>query len=95
MRAEVNGEVRCEARSAEMIWSIEEIVSWASAAEVIPAGSLLGTGTANGGSGVEFGQFLAQGDTVSLTVDNLGTLTNTLSARGSGWLPSPRTPSHA
>lgn len=95
MRAEVNGEIRCEARSAEMIWSIEEIVSWASAAEVIPAGSLLGTGTANGGSGVEFGQFLAQGDTVSLTVDKLGTLTNTLSVRGSGWSPSPRTPSHA
>jgi len=90
MKVEVNGEVRCEARSAEMIWSMEEIVAWASAAEVIPAGSLLGSGTANGGSGVEYGSFLAHGDVVSLTVDVLGTLTNTVGAQGLGWMPEPR-----
>ncbi|WP_051485974.1 fumarylacetoacetate hydrolase family protein [Nocardioides sp. J54] len=92
MRAVVNGETRCETHSAEMIWSLEEIVAWASAAEVIPAGSLLGTGTANGGSGVEFGQFLEAGDRVALSVDGLGTLENTLGARGSGWVPDRRTP---
>jgi 2-keto-4-pentenoate hydratase/2-oxohepta-3-ene-1,7-dioic acid hydratase in catechol pathway len=95
MRAEVNGEVRCEARSSEMIWSLQEIVAWASAAEILPAGSLLGTGTANGGSGVEFGQFLGAGDTVTLTVDRLGTLTNTLGSRESGWTPAPRRPAEA
>jgi len=90
MRAEVNGEVRCEARSGEMIWSMADIVGWASAAEVIPAGSLLGTGTANGGSGVEFGRFLDAGDTVCLSVDKLGSLTNTVGVRGTGWMPAPR-----
>jgi 2-keto-4-pentenoate hydratase/2-oxohepta-3-ene-1,7-dioic acid hydratase in catechol pathway len=90
MRAEVNGELRCEARSSEMIWSLQEIVAWASTAEVLPAGSLLGTGTANGGSGVEFGQFLNEGDVVSLSIDKLGTLSNTLGARESGWTPVAR-----
>lgn len=90
MQVAVNGEVRCEARSAEMIWSLEEILAWASAAELLPAGSLLGTGTANGGSGVEYGTFLTAGDTVSLTVDGLGTLTNTIGEKGTGWMPTRR-----
>lgn len=90
MRAFINGETRCETQSGEMIWSLEEIVAWASASEVIPAGSLLGTGTANGGSGVEYGQFLVAGDRIALTVAGLGTLENTLGTRGTGWLPTPR-----
>jgi 2-keto-4-pentenoate hydratase/2-oxohepta-3-ene-1,7-dioic acid hydratase in catechol pathway len=90
LRAHVNGELRCETPAAEMIWSYAEILAWASAGEIIPAGSLLGTGTANGGSGIEFGRFLQHGDTVSLSADGLGCLSNTLGARGDGWHPTPR-----
>jgi 2-keto-4-pentenoate hydratase/2-oxohepta-3-ene-1,7-dioic acid hydratase in catechol pathway len=90
MTARVNDEVRCEATSGEMIWSIEELVAWASAAETVPAGSLLGSGTANGGSGVEYGTLLAPGDTVELTIESLGSLRNTVEAKRSGWMPSPK-----
>lgn len=90
MRVEVNDELRCQAHSEDMIWTIPEIVAWASTAEIIPAGSLLGSGTANGGSGVEAGRLLQPGDTVRLSVDRLGSLTNTVGARETGWSATPR-----
>ncbi len=90
MAARVNGDTRCQANSGEMIWSIEELVAWTSAAEPLVAGTLLGSGTANGGSGVEFGTLLAPGDVVELEVQGLGTLRNTMGAKGHGWMPAPR-----
>jgi hypothetical protein len=90
MTATVNGEIRCDTTSAEMIWTVEELVAWASAAEALPAGSLLATGTANRGSGVEIGQLLQPGDVVELSVTGLGTLRDTVGHKAAGWIPAPR-----
>ncbi len=90
MAARVNGQARCESSTAEMIWTIEELVAWASAAEALPGGSLLGSGTANGGSGVEYGTLLSEGDLVELDIQGLGSLRNRVGARGTGWTPQPR-----
>ncbi len=50
MRARVNGEPWAEGSSGSILWSIEELVAWASTGENLPAGALLGTGTVGGGS---------------------------------------------
>jgi len=92
MRARVNGDLWSDASSAEMIWSIEEIVAWAMAAEPIAAGTVLGSGTANGGSAIELGRKLAPGDDVELAVDRLGVLRTRLGQPGGGWMPAPRKP---
>jgi 2-keto-4-pentenoate hydratase/2-oxohepta-3-ene-1,7-dioic acid hydratase in catechol pathway len=90
MASRVNGESWCEASSADMIWSISELVAWASAGETLATGTLLGTGTANGGSGVELGRQLHPGDLVELEVEGLGTLRNRIGSPREGWLPEPR-----
>ncbi len=90
MTAKVNDEVTCRATSAEMTWSIAEIVAWAAAGEELAAGTLLGSGTCNGGSGVEIGRKLAPGDLVELEIEKLGLLRNRLGMPGSGWMPAPR-----
>jgi 2-keto-4-pentenoate hydratase/2-oxohepta-3-ene-1,7-dioic acid hydratase in catechol pathway len=92
MRARVNGETWCDATSAEMIWSIEEIVAWASQGETLVPGMLLGTGTCNGGSTLEIDRILSPGDVVELEIDQLGILRNVLGQPSQGWWPTPRTP---
>jgi 2-keto-4-pentenoate hydratase/2-oxohepta-3-ene-1,7-dioic acid hydratase in catechol pathway len=91
MQARVSGELWSDASSAEMIWSIEEIVAWAMAAERIDAGTVLGSGTANGGSAIELGRKLEPGDEVELEIDGLGVLRNRLGRPGEGWTPQQRT----
>ncbi|MFK0113333.1 fumarylacetoacetate hydrolase family protein [Streptomyces sp. NPDC091217] len=93
MRARVNGETWCDTSSAEMIWSIAEIVAWTSQGEQLQPGMLLGSGTCNGGSTIEIGKRLAPGDTVELEIEGLGVLRNRLGAPAEGgWLPEPRKP---
>lgn len=89
-RASINGDQLVTATTAEMIWSVEEIVSWASASETLLAGSLLGTGTVNEGSGLEQRRFLEVGDTIRLDVDRLGTLANTIAGTEPNWQPEPK-----
>lgn len=78
MTAQVNGETLCDTTSAEMVWSVAEIVSWASQGEVLAPGTLLGSGTCNGGSTIERGVALAPGDRLELSIERLGTLRNEL-----------------
>jgi len=90
MRSRINGEAWCDSSSSEMIWSIPEIVAWASAGEWLAPGTLLGSGTANGGSGIERGKKLNPGDVVELEIERLGVLRNPIGRPRSGWLPTPR-----
>lgn len=91
MRASVNGELLCDARSDEMVWSVAEIVAWASQGERLAPGALLGSGTCNGGSTVEIGRTLAPGDELLLEIDELGSLRNTLGQPDRrGWIPTAR-----
>ena len=96
MVARVNGESWCDATSAEMIWSIGEIVAFASQAERLETGMLLGSGTCNGGSSIELGRTLAPGDVIELEIEGLGTLRNTLGEPApAGWWPRARQPAEA
>jgi 2-keto-4-pentenoate hydratase/2-oxohepta-3-ene-1,7-dioic acid hydratase in catechol pathway len=93
MRARVNGETWAEASSGTIMWSIEELVAWASTGENLPAGALLGSGTVGGGCGLELGRYLSVGDVVELEIEGIGVLRNRIGRDPeSGWRPEARAP---
>jgi 2-keto-4-pentenoate hydratase/2-oxohepta-3-ene-1,7-dioic acid hydratase in catechol pathway len=94
MRARVNGETWCEGTSAEMMWSVAEVVAWASQAESLEPGMLLGSGTCNGGCTLEIERELAPGDLVELEIEGLGRTHNRYGIPvPSGWWPKAKSPS--
>jgi 2-keto-4-pentenoate hydratase/2-oxohepta-3-ene-1,7-dioic acid hydratase in catechol pathway len=91
MTARVNGETWSQGSTSTLLWSIAEMVAWASTSEPLAAGTLLGSGTVGGGCGLELGRTLAPGDVVELEIEGLGVLRNRLGTPPSdGWRPQPR-----
>jgi 2-keto-4-pentenoate hydratase/2-oxohepta-3-ene-1,7-dioic acid hydratase in catechol pathway len=88
MRAEINGATLGSDTLANMAWSFEELVSYASRGTWVRPGDVLGSGTCGGGCLLElWGRRgrdglppLGPGDVVSLHVEGIGTLTNTVVA---------------
>lgn len=80
MRAEVNGATWCESSTSTMHWRFEDMIAHASRNEFLQVGEIFGSGTVGGGSAAERGQTLAPGDSVVLTMDRLGTLSNRVGA---------------
>ncbi|MCX5374219.1 MULTISPECIES: fumarylacetoacetate hydrolase family protein [unclassified Streptomyces] len=89
LTAAVNGEVIGEDLLSNMSWTFEEMVAYASRGTVVRPGDVLGSGTCgNGGCLAELwgvrGQQspppLRPGDTVTLTVEGIGTVSNTVVA---------------
>ncbi len=93
MTAKINNEIWSSGNSGTMLWSLEEIVAWDSAGEVLPAGALLGSGTVGFGCGMELQKFIKSGDVVELEIAGIGVLRNTIGQPPkTGWLPSPKAP---
>jgi 2-keto-4-pentenoate hydratase/2-oxohepta-3-ene-1,7-dioic acid hydratase in catechol pathway len=91
MVALVNGDIWGENSSGTIMWSIPELVAWASASEPLPAGAVLGSGTVGGGSAIETGRRLHPGDVVELEIAGIGTLRNRVGAHpGRGWYPESK-----
>jgi 2-keto-4-pentenoate hydratase/2-oxohepta-3-ene-1,7-dioic acid hydratase in catechol pathway len=88
MRVEVNGEVLGEDLLSNMGWPFAELVAYASRDSVVQPGDVLGSGTCGSGclaelwgrNGAKTPPPLAQGDTVTMTVQGIGTITNTVGA---------------
>jgi 2-keto-4-pentenoate hydratase/2-oxohepta-3-ene-1,7-dioic acid hydratase in catechol pathway len=86
LRAELNGSQVGSDSLANMAWSFEELVSYASRGTWVRPGDVLGSGTCGSGCllelwgrrGREEPPPLAPGDVVSLHVQAIGTLTNTV-----------------
>ncbi|MFF7640868.1 fumarylacetoacetate hydrolase family protein [Streptomyces canus] len=87
LTAQVNGEVVGKDLLSNMSWTFEEMVAYASRGTVVRPGDVLGSGTCgNGGClaelwGVRGEQSpppLKPGDTVTLTVEGIGTVSNTV-----------------
>ncbi|MGV9884970.1 fumarylacetoacetate hydrolase family protein [Streptomyces sp. NPDC003006] len=87
LTAEVNGRVVGEDLLSNMSWTFEEMAAYASRGTRVVPGDVLGSGTCgNGGCLAELWGLrgeqdpppLRPGDTVSLTVEGIGTLTNTV-----------------
>lgn len=93
----VNGETVGRDRLTSMAWTFEEMAAYASRGTWIRPGDVLGSGTCgNGGclaelwgrNGVSEPRALTPGDTVTMTVEGIGTLENTVVA-GVPPLPLP------
>jgi len=88
LRAEVNGSALGTDTLANMAWSFPELVSYASRGTWVRPGDVLGSGTCGNGCllelwgrrGRDFHPPLGPGDVVSLHVEGIGTLTNTVVA---------------
>ncbi|TSA55071.1 MAG: FAA hydrolase family protein, partial [Planctomycetaceae bacterium] len=77
MKLTVNGEVRQNANSSQMIHTVAQIVSFLSHLMTLEPGDIIATGTPSG-VGFATGNYLKAGDRIEATIDKLGTLTNTL-----------------
>ena len=77
IRTEVNGEVRQHSRTSLMIHDVGAIIEWISAVMTLLPGDLILTGTPEGVGPIE------DGDTVSVTIEGIGTLTNPVVRKGS------------
>jgi 2-keto-4-pentenoate hydratase/2-oxohepta-3-ene-1,7-dioic acid hydratase in catechol pathway len=75
VRCEISGEVRQDATTADLIFPVPELVAYLSAVLTLHPGDLIFTGTP-AGVGRPQGKFLRAGDTVTTTIDGIGTLTN-------------------
>ncbi len=69
----VNGQVRQNSNTADMIFSVAEIISYMSRFMVLQPGDLIATGTPEGvGMGMDPKGFLVPGDVVELEIEGLG-----------------------
>jgi 2-keto-4-pentenoate hydratase/2-oxohepta-3-ene-1,7-dioic acid hydratase in catechol pathway len=73
----VNGELRQNARVADLIFDIPTLIETISAGITLEPGDLIATGTPSGvGLGFDPPKFLAAGDQVAITIEPIGTLLN-------------------
>ena len=82
MTVRVNGEVWGEDTSANMHHSFADLIAYASLAQTLHPGEVLGSGTAAGGSGLELDRWLQEGDELELEIDGIGTLHNRVGRKG-------------
>ncbi len=75
VRCDISGDVRQDATTADLIFPVPELVAYLSSVLTLHPGDLIFTGTP-AGVGRPQGKFLRPGDTVTTTIDGIGTLTN-------------------
>ena len=81
IRCLVNGEVRQESTTADMIFSVAEVIAFVSEAITLEPGDLVLTGTPEGvGVFRDPPVFLAEGDEVVVEIDRIGRLVNPVRA---------------
>ncbi|MCY3720121.1 MAG: fumarylacetoacetate hydrolase family protein [Anaerolineaceae bacterium] len=79
LRCWLNDELRQDSNTSDMIFSVAEIVSYASRYMTLEAGDVISTGTPEGViMGMDPRVWMKAGDVVSVEVDGLGRLTNRL-----------------
>jgi len=77
IESRVNGELRQQANTRDLIFDIPTLISTISAGITLQPGDIIATGTPAGvGIGFDPPRFLAPGDEVSVSATGLGTLTN-------------------
>jgi 2-keto-4-pentenoate hydratase/2-oxohepta-3-ene-1,7-dioic acid hydratase in catechol pathway len=77
MKLTVNGQVRQNANTSQMIYNVADIVSFLSHIMTLEAGDIIATGTPSGVA-MATGNFLKAGDRIDASIEKLGILSNTL-----------------
>lgn len=97
MKARVNGVQVSEGNLSDMDWTFAEIIERASYGVDLYPGDIIGSGTVGTGCFLELNgtgkfndpafeeQWLQQGDVVELEIDELGVLSNTITAEDDDW----------
>ena len=79
IRCWINGELRQEANTQDLIFDIPTLIETISAGICLEPGDIISTGTPAGvGIGFDPPRFLSSGDTMKIQIDGLGTLENTI-----------------
>jgi 2-keto-4-pentenoate hydratase/2-oxohepta-3-ene-1,7-dioic acid hydratase in catechol pathway len=78
----VNGETWGGDTTARMHHKVQDLIAYASQAQTLYPGEVLGSGTATGGSGVELNRWLAPGDVIEMEADGIGILRNRVGRPG-------------
>ena len=82
IRLWVNGELRQNGNTRDMIFDVTDIVSELSRGVTLPAGTIIATGSPTGiGFGMNPPVFLKDGDVVTCQIEKIGELTNTVRDR--------------
>lgn len=82
IRCKVNGELRQDGSTGDLIATISEIIEELSRGMMLKAGTIIATGTPAGvGMGMQPPCFLQAGDVVTCEIDKIGTLTNVVGNR--------------
>ncbi|WP_071394244.1 fumarylacetoacetate hydrolase family protein [Bacillus tuaregi] len=80
IETKINGEVRQSSNTENFIFPIEEIIHVLSKGMTLEPGDIIATGTPEGvGKGFKPPRFLKSGDVMTVTIEQIGTLTNTIS----------------
>lgn len=74
----INNKQVAEGHSGGKIFSLQEAIAYASWEEQLHPGEVFGSGTIPNCTGIENGQMLNKGDKITLKVDYIGSLTNTI-----------------
>ena len=82
LRCLVNGEVRQDSHTSELVYNVWQQIAYLSTAFTLEAGDLIATGTPSGvGIGMNPPRFLQPGDVVRCEVEDIGAIENRVSAR--------------
>ncbi|MBF1363121.1 MAG: fumarylacetoacetate hydrolase family protein, partial [Megasphaera micronuciformis] len=75
----VNGEVRQDASTDDLIFTVPTLISQLSAGTTLSCGDIIATGTPAGvGVGFNPPRYLKSGDSIEITISSIGTLKNTV-----------------
>ena len=82
LRLSVNGELKQDASTRDMIYPVDALISWLSIGMTLLPGMLIATGTPEGvGFARQPPEFLRPGDLVEAEIEGIGTLRNRIVAR--------------
>jgi 2-keto-4-pentenoate hydratase/2-oxohepta-3-ene-1,7-dioic acid hydratase in catechol pathway len=76
MMARINGELWSDNNSGTAYWTWPQIIEFASMDETLCPGDFLGSGTVEGGCGLELNRWIQPGDVIELEVEGIGILSN-------------------
>ena len=79
IRCLLNGQTVQDSTTSEMVFSVAEIIAYASATMTLEPGDLIATGTP-AGVGLATGRYLRPGDEVSVEIEGVGRLTSPVRA---------------
>jgi 2-keto-4-pentenoate hydratase/2-oxohepta-3-ene-1,7-dioic acid hydratase in catechol pathway len=83
IRAILNGETMQDSSTANLIFGIDEVISYVSRTSTLEAGDLILTGTPAGvGVFRDPQRLLVAGDEITIEIDGVGSLTNPVVAEG-------------